>query len=390
MTRPPGSPITVPDGPRRPGRYRRQRPTGQATHPTATPGEARARRPGRGSGTTGRCAQTACPAEPLGVQPAQQITERRHDNETKGRGRARPPCDFEVPPDQAAPSSVRYRYNVARLTPRYLAMSFEVWPEDRRMSSPLPTRYGPRNPATPGLPRPHDLLRNVFHCKHLETCWHRSGDFLCGDCDPAIPSADAGPRGADAGTASKQQILRAVVAAGSAGGTTIVRFESDRAASQESSSHRHADERVDRCRSAVVMATVVPVSTASASSSDVPPPDKTALILGGTSIPTPNDYYVEAVRNQYIEPTHPGQNIEYVAVTTPEEVWPITGLFRLLGLGSLAVDPRRVSRTWWPQRGRTSRGGNSRGSSTSPSISRCRPGWPIWRRRWPSTATTIW
>ena len=122
-------------------------------------------------------------------------------------------------------------------------MSFEVWPEDRRMSSPLPTRYGPRNPATPGLPRPHDLLRNVFHCKHLETCWHRSGDFLC------YRATRYRSMGADAGTASKQQILRAVVAARS-GGTTIVRFESNRAASQESSSHRHADERVDRCRSA--------------------------------------------------------------------------------------------------------------------------------------------
>ena len=88
------------------------------------------------------------------------------------------------------------------------------------------------------------------------------------------------------------------------------------------------------------MATVAPVSSASASSSEVPPPDKTALILGGTSIPTPNDYYVEVVKNQYIEPTHPGQDIEYVAVTTPEEFWPITGLFRLLGLGLAAVDPR--------------------------------------------------
>ena len=30
--------------------------------------------------------------------------------------------------DQAVPASVRYRYNVARLTPRYLAMSLAVWP----------------------------------------------------------------------------------------------------------------------------------------------------------------------------------------------------------------------------------------------------------------------
>jgi hypothetical protein len=78
----------------------------------------------------------------------------------------------------------------------------------------------------------------------------------------------------------------------------------------------------------VVMATVVPV--ASASSSDVPPPDKTALIMGATTIPTPNDFYVEAVMNQYIEPTHPDQTIKPVAATTPEEFWPLTGLARLL------------------------------------------------------------
>ena len=40
---------------------------------------------------------------------------------------------------------------MARLTPRYLAMSFEVWPEDRRVSSPLPTRYGPRNLGNAGF-----------------------------------------------------------------------------------------------------------------------------------------------------------------------------------------------------------------------------------------------
>ena len=112
----------------------------------------------------------------------------------------------------------------------------------------------------------------------------------------------------------------------------------------------------------VVMATVVPVSTASASSSDVPPQDKTALIMGETGIPTPNDFYVEIVRNQYIAPTHPGQVIEYVAVTTPEELWPFTGLCRLVGL---AFGPR-ASGGLAAQRGRTSRGGNSRGSSTSP------------------------
>ncbi len=57
----------------------------------------------------------------------------------------------------------------------------------------------------------------------------------------------------------------------------------------------------------------------------------TALILGGTTIPTPDDYLVELITNQYIAPTHPGQDIKYVAVTTPAEVWPVTGFFRLLG-----------------------------------------------------------
>jgi PE-PPE domain len=57
----------------------------------------------------------------------------------------------------------------------------------------------------------------------------------------------------------------------------------------------------------------------------------TALILGGTTVPTPDEYLVELIRHQYIEPTHPGRDIDYVAVTTPAEVWPVTGLFRLLG-----------------------------------------------------------
>jgi hypothetical protein len=78
----------------------------------------------------------------------------------------------------------------------------------------------------------------------------------------------------------------------------------------------------------VVMATVVPV--ASASSSDLPLPDRTALILGGTTVPTPDDAYIEVVKSHYIAPTHPGQDINYVAVTTPEELWPLTGLLRLL------------------------------------------------------------
>ena len=73
----------------------------------------------------------------------------------------------------------------------------------------------------------------------------------------------------------------------------------------------------------LMMVTVAPVSSASAS---------TALILCGTTCPTPDDFVVESVRDQFIAPTHPGQDLEYVAVTTPEEFWPISGVFRLLGL----------------------------------------------------------
>ena len=76
----------------------------------------------------------------------------------------------------------------------------------------------------------------------------------------------------------------------------------------------------------VVMAPVVPVSTASV----LPPPDRTALIMGATTIPTPDEFWVKSVMNQFIAPTHPDQTIEPVAVTTPEEGWPLTGLARLL------------------------------------------------------------
>jgi hypothetical protein len=59
--------------------------------------------------------------------------------------------------------------------------------------------------------------------------------------------------------------------------------------------------------------------------------DSTVLIMGGTSIPTWNDADVEVIMNQFIAPTHPGQTIEPVALTTPEEGWPLTGVLRLLG-----------------------------------------------------------
>ena len=50
--------------------------------------------------------------------------------------------------------------------------------------------------------------------------------------------------------------------------------------------------------------------------------DSTALMLGGTGIPTWNDADVEVIMDQFIAPTHPGQTIKPVAVTTPNELWP--------------------------------------------------------------------
>ena len=63
----------------------------------------------------------------------------------------------------------------------------------------------------------------------------------------------------------------------------------------------------------VVVATVVPAPTVSpavrlaASTAPCTHRRNGALILGGTSIPTPDDFCVETVKNQYIAPTHPGQ-----------------------------------------------------------------------------------
>ncbi|HEX3286558.1 MAG TPA: PE-PPE domain-containing protein, partial [Mycobacterium sp.] len=88
----------------------------------------------------------------------------------------------------------------------------------------------------------------------------------------------------------------------------------------------------------VVMTPVTPVSTASASSSDLPPLDKTALIMGTSGVPTPDDFYVESVNNQFIAPTHPGQDVEYVKVTTPEGLGPFAGgLGRLVSLLGLEI-----------------------------------------------------
>lgn len=99
---------------------------------------------------------------------------------------------------------------------------------------------------------------------------------------------------------------------------------------------------------AVVVTTTavsVPVSTVSAVELSA---DSTALIVCGTTCPTPDAHFVETVMNQYVNPTHPGQTITSVAVTTPEEYWPITGLFRLVGF--MVGDPSmwRPDGPGWP------------------------------------------
>jgi len=113
------------------------------------------------------------------------------------------------------------------------------------------------------------------------------------------------------------------------GGTIIVRFESERAASQESSSHRHPDERVHRCRSAGDGHGCAGVDGVGVVLGRTAARQNRPVVLGGTTIPTPDKAYLDAVRDLFVGPTHPG-DITYVAVTTPEEAWPATGIARVL------------------------------------------------------------
>lgn len=69
-----------------------------------------------------------------------------------------------------------------------------------------------------------------------------------------------------------------------------------------------------------------------AAAEPVEPAAATALILCGTTCPTPDQSWIEAVRTHFIAPTQPGRNLDYVAVTTPQEYWPVTGVFRVLGM----------------------------------------------------------
>jgi hypothetical protein len=89
---------------------------------------------------------------------------------------------------------------------------------------------------------------------------------------------------------------------------------------------------------AVVMAAVAPIPDSTVSPAVKLSADSTALLVCGTTCPTWDAAGVELIMNQFITPTHPGQTITPVAVTTPEEAWPITGIFRLVGL--VVGDPR--------------------------------------------------
>src|SRR6478735_2685859 len=80
---------------------------------------------------------------------------------------------------------------------------------------------------------------------------------------------------------------------------------------------------------AVLVVSAPAMLAPTASASDAPPPDRTALVMGGTTIPTWHDADIEIIMNQFIAPTHSGQTIEPVAVTTPEEALLISGLIRL-------------------------------------------------------------
>jgi hypothetical protein len=100
----------------------------------------------------------------------------------------------------------------------------------------------------------------------------------------------------------------------------------------------------------VVTATAVPAPVSPAMRLSV---DSTALVMCATTCPTADAYVVDTVMNQFITPTHSGQTITPVAVTTPEELWPSTGILRLIG--SVTGDPKMLGpggaawpdEPWW-------------------------------------------
>jgi hypothetical protein len=93
---------------------------------------------------------------------------------------------------------------------------------------------------------------------------------------------------------------------------------------------------------ALLAATVAPAPGSPGSPDVQLSADSTALIMCGTTCPTPDGFWLDSVMKQFIAPNYPNQQIESDAVTAPMEFWPITGLFRLLGL---ALGPSTI---WGP------------------------------------------
>ena len=61
----------------------------------------------------------------------------------------------------------------------------------------------------------------------------------------------------------------------------------------------------------------------------------TALILGGSGIPTPPQSYVDAAENLYLAPNGYGSYTPQ-ALTTPEQFYPVTGINSLTPDASVA------------------------------------------------------
>ena len=64
---------------------------------------------------------------------------------------------------------------------------------------------------------------------------------------------------------------------------------------------------------------------------------KTALIMSGTFTPDPPPAFVDMAMNNFIRPTHPTRTITPIPVDTPEQAWPVTGLFDLPFGTSVAI-----------------------------------------------------
>jgi PE-PPE domain len=91
---------------------------------------------------------------------------------------------------------------------------------------------------------------------------------------------------------------------------------------------RHTAARVARSVGTAVLTVIAAVvlGIASTISSAVQLLASTALIMTGTFTPTPDQQYIDMAMNQFVQPTRPDRYNPIVAVTTPEEAWPITGL----------------------------------------------------------------